>query len=80
MSEILDLSDGDYLEGLWGDIEDYYPQEEIDKEKKIAWMTSRQDWIMAIMSLDFVTAEAIESEWGDAPSTRSIKLRLQEIL
>lgn len=68
----------------FGCIEDYYPTEEIDAEKRAAWARAKDQWARAIREAEKSVArgdmsaarEALdeaaraEREWGDDPSTR----------
>ena len=70
MKEHIDL---DGLYELWGDIEDFYPTEEIDDERRQEWMSDMQEWVSAILAQDITLAERIELNWGDSPATRIIQ-------
>jgi hypothetical protein len=62
------------LEELFGEVEDYYPEESEANDKRAAWNRSRDHFCdtvrEAIETNDakmFQLARNIESEWGDSP-------------
>jgi len=78
------------LRSEFGDVEDYYPEEEIDDDRRAAWKDSRDSWAAEIRdaekaaarrdvlgALDFLaTASEVEGEWGDDPATRGHTKRI----
>lgn len=73
----------------FGEIDDYYPEYEIDNEKRAAWESDASDWEDA--RDDLVAADTVEealdalkamslaeSEWGDDPETQNARHILEK--
>lgn len=75
--------------GLWGKIEDYYPDYECTETRRAEWEASKLRWREQIeLALNAASrgarneaiaqASHIEREWGDDPATRKIAYALKD--